>query len=159
NSLSFEDIKFDKNESLIHLIDKEVDEAFFEASVKNGSFDAKGKDDFKIVSEDNTDNLNLERPPLYLGGKIGILKKVYTNIRYPNLARENGIQGTVKIKFMVNQDGKLSNYTILENIGGGCGEEALRMIKILNDGFWIPGIANGEFVSTTYTIPIRFKLN
>ncbi|MDF0716311.1 phospho-sugar mutase [Muricauda sp. 334s03] len=49
NSLSFEDIKFDKDESLIHLIDKEVDEAFFEASVKNGSFDAKGKDDFKIV--------------------------------------------------------------------------------------------------------------
>jgi len=117
------------------------------------------KENFKIVSKDNTDNLNLERPPLYLGGKIGILKKVYTNIRYPNLARENGIQGTVKIKFMVNQDGKLSNYTILKNIGGGCGEEALRMIKILNDGFWIPGIANGEFVSTTYTIPIRFKLN
>lgn len=49
NSLSFEDIKFDKNESLIHIIDSEVDEAFFEASVKNGSFDAKGKDDFKIV--------------------------------------------------------------------------------------------------------------
>ncbi len=49
NSLSFEDIKFDKNESLIHFIDSEVDEAFFEASVKNGSFDAKGKDDFKIV--------------------------------------------------------------------------------------------------------------
>ncbi|WP_437395035.1 phospho-sugar mutase [Flagellimonas lutimaris] len=49
NALSFEDIKFDKDESLIHLIDEEVDEAFFEASVKNGSFDAKGKDDFKIV--------------------------------------------------------------------------------------------------------------
>ncbi|MCK0159906.1 phospho-sugar mutase [Allomuricauda sp. F6463D] len=49
NALSFEDIKFDKNESLIHHIDEEVDEAFFDASVKNGSFDAKGKDDFKIV--------------------------------------------------------------------------------------------------------------
>lgn len=49
NSLSFEDIKFDKNEKLIHHIDEEVDEAFFEASVKNGSFGAKGKDDFKIV--------------------------------------------------------------------------------------------------------------
>lgn len=49
NSLSFEDIKFDKNDALINLIDKDVDEAFFEASVKNGSFDAKGKDDFKIV--------------------------------------------------------------------------------------------------------------
>ena len=49
NSLSFEDIKFDKNESLIHHIDEEIDEAFFEASVKNGSFDARGKDDFKIV--------------------------------------------------------------------------------------------------------------
>ncbi|GLU44363.1 phospho-sugar mutase [Allomuricauda sp. NBRC 101325] len=49
NALSFEDIKFDANESLIHLIDEEVDEAFFEASVSNGNFNAKGKDDFKIV--------------------------------------------------------------------------------------------------------------
>ncbi|WP_228235666.1 phospho-sugar mutase [Allomuricauda sp. M10] len=49
DSLSFEDINFNKNESLIHLIDKEVDEAFFEASVKNGNFNAKGKDNFKIV--------------------------------------------------------------------------------------------------------------
>lgn len=49
NALSFEDIKFDKNESLIHYIDEDLDEAFFDASIKNGSFDAKGKDDFKIV--------------------------------------------------------------------------------------------------------------
>ena len=49
NSLSFGDIKFETNESLIRLIDREVDEAFIEASVKNGSFGAKGKDDFKIV--------------------------------------------------------------------------------------------------------------
>ncbi len=49
NSLSIESIKFDANESLIELIDKDVDEAFFEASVANGSFDAAGKDDFKIV--------------------------------------------------------------------------------------------------------------
>jgi len=49
NSLSYEDIKFDANNDLIELIDKEVDEAFIDASVKNGSFNAKGKDDFKIV--------------------------------------------------------------------------------------------------------------
>lgn len=49
NSLSFEDIKFNADESLIQLIDKDVDEAFFEASVNKGSFGAKGKDDFKIV--------------------------------------------------------------------------------------------------------------
>ncbi|WP_067034017.1 phospho-sugar mutase [Allomuricauda sp. CP2A] len=49
NALSFEDINFNADESIIHTIDKEVDDAFFEASVKNGSFDAKGKDDFKIV--------------------------------------------------------------------------------------------------------------
>ena len=49
NSLSFEDIKFAKNEDLIHLIDEEVDEAFFEGSLKHGNFDSKGKDDFKIV--------------------------------------------------------------------------------------------------------------
>lgn len=49
NALSFEDVRFKANEDLIELIDKEVDEAFFEASVKNGSFGAEGKDDFKIV--------------------------------------------------------------------------------------------------------------
>lgn len=49
NALAYEDINFDANESLIKLIDKEVDEAFFEASVANGNFDAKGKDNFKIV--------------------------------------------------------------------------------------------------------------
>jgi len=49
NSLSFEDIKFDADESLIELIDKKVDEAFIDASVKNGSFNAKDKDNFKIV--------------------------------------------------------------------------------------------------------------
>lgn len=49
NSLSFEDIKFNKDESLIQMIDQDVDEAFFEASVKNGSFNAKGKDNFHIV--------------------------------------------------------------------------------------------------------------
>lgn len=49
NSLSFEEIKFNADESLIELIDKKVDEAFIEASVKNGNFNAKGKDNFKIV--------------------------------------------------------------------------------------------------------------
>ncbi len=49
DSLSFEDIKFKSNDDLIHLIDKEVDEAFFEASVTNGSFNAQDKDNFKIV--------------------------------------------------------------------------------------------------------------
>ncbi|MEL6918186.1 MAG: phospho-sugar mutase [Bacteroidota bacterium] len=49
NTLQFQDINFDANESLVHFIDKEVDEAFIKASVKNGSFNAKGKDNFKIV--------------------------------------------------------------------------------------------------------------
>ena len=49
DSLSFEDIKFNANQNLIEAIDKEVDEAFFEESVKNGNFNAAGKDDFKIV--------------------------------------------------------------------------------------------------------------
>ena len=49
NKLSFEDIKFEADDSLIQLIDKEVDEAFISESVKNGNFNAKGKDDFKIV--------------------------------------------------------------------------------------------------------------
>lgn len=81
------------------------------------------------------------------------------NIRYPALAIENGIQGSVVVSFVVEKDGSITNAELLRDIGGGCGEEALRLINSMNEGYsWIPGQQRGRKVSVRFTLPIRFTL-
>ncbi len=81
------------------------------------------------------------------------------NVKYPAMARENGIDGTVYVGFIVRKDGSISNVSIkrgLNNGGGGCDAEALRVVKKMPD--WNPGMQDGEPVNVAYTLPIRFKL-
>lgn len=79
------------------------------------------------------------------------------NIRYPDTARRMSVQGKVLISCEVTEDGKLVNERVVEGIGGGCDEEALRMIQLIPDE-WIAGIKNGKPVRTKITLPIAFKL-
>ncbi|HKK77727.1 MAG TPA: energy transducer TonB [Saprospiraceae bacterium] len=81
------------------------------------------------------------------------------NIRYPGMAIENGIQGSVVVSFVIEKDGSITNAELLRDIGGGCGEEALRLINSMNDGHkWIPGKQRGRNVTVRFTLPIRFTL-
>lgn len=79
------------------------------------------------------------------------------NIRYPELAKENNIEGRVFIKFVVNEDGSISAAEILRGIGGGCDDEALRVLKSMPK--WKPGKQNGRAVKVFFTLPIVFKLS
>ena len=85
-----------------------------------------------------------------------MLKFIYERIKYPPIAHENNFQGTVVIRYVVNEDGSISNAEILRNVPGGCGEEALRVIKEFPN--WIPGQQNGEVVKVYFNIPIKFGL-
>ena len=89
-----------------------------------------------------------------------LLLFLYTQIRYPAIARENGIEGTVLIRFVVEPDGFLSNIEIAREIGGGCGAEAQRVITSMNamKERWIPGRQKGEAVRVLYLVPIKYKL-
>lgn len=78
------------------------------------------------------------------------------NIKYPEVARENNIQGKVLIQFIINEDGTLSDLKIVRNIGGGCDEEALRVVAAMPK--WKPGKQNGKNVKVQFTLPIYFKL-
>jgi len=78
------------------------------------------------------------------------------NIRYPELAKENNIEGRVFIRFVVNEDGSISATEILRGIGGGCDDEALRVLKGMPK--WKPGKQNGHAVKVFFTLPIVFKL-
>lgn len=90
-----------------------------------------------------------------------MLRYVYTNLKYPALARERSIQGEVLIDFLVNEDGSVSDPKIIKDIGGGCGEEALKVAQdMIDKGVrWIPGKKNGKVASMRYTLPVKFKLH
>ena len=85
-----------------------------------------------------------------------MLSFIYTNIKYPAQARENGTQGMVVVKFVVEKDGSISSPEIARSIGGGCDEEVLRVIKLMPD--WVPGKQDGETVRVQFVLPVRFKL-
>lgn len=89
-----------------------------------------------------------------------MLEFIYQNIRYPEEARMNGIEGTVVLKFVVEKDGSVSNAAVVKEIGGGCGNEALRIINGMNGiGLaWVPGKKAGVAVRCEMTFPIKFKL-
>jgi TonB family protein len=76
-------------------------------------------------------------------------------IKYPEEAEKNNISGVVKVNFLVNRDGHLSDFTILEGLGYGCDEEAIRVLKLTPD--WLPGLQRGNPVPVKITLPIAFQ--
>lgn len=79
------------------------------------------------------------------------------NIQYPVSAREAGISGKVTIQFVVNEDGSISNAKVLRGIGGGCEEEAIRVINAMPK--WKAGKSNGKAVKVFFRLPVTFKMH
>ena len=89
-----------------------------------------------------------------------LLEFVYANIVYPPMARENHVTGTVVIRFVVDEKGTVKQAEILRDVGGGCGEEALRVVNLMNtlSERWTPGQQRGRNVKVYFTFPVKFKL-
>lgn len=86
-----------------------------------------------------------------------MLAFINDNIKYPETALSKGIEGTCVIQFIVEKDGRTSNYKLTKDIGSGCGEEALRVVKLMSK--WIPGKQRGAPVRVLYNVPVKFKLS
>ena len=98
----------------------------------------------------------VEEMPSYPGGEQKLMEYVAKNIKYPQIARETGIQGRVFVGFVVEPDGSVSNVKVLRGIGGGCDEEAMRVVKGMPK--WKPGKQRGKAVRVSYMLPVNFKL-
>jgi len=98
----------------------------------------------------------VENAPAFPGGDIARMKFLQDNIKYPAMARESGIQGTVYVTFVVERNGSVTDVKILRGIGGGCDEEAVRVVK--NMPKWEPGKQRGKPVRVQFNMPIRFTL-
>ena len=90
------------------------------------------------------------------GGMAGWNKYLSENLRYPENAQENGIEGTVIVAFVVDTDGSITDIEILNGIGGGCDDEAIRIVK--GAPKWTPGTQNGVPMRRQMRLPLKFKL-
>lgn len=99
----------------------------------------------------------VESMPDFPGGDAARIKYLNENIKYPQMARESGIQGRVFVTFVVEKDGAVTDVRVLRGIGGGCDEEAIRVIK--NMPKWDAGKQRGKPVRVQFNMPILFKLN
>jgi protein TonB len=85
-----------------------------------------------------------------------LLEFIYQNIRYPEAARNIGIEGMVFVRFVVEKDGSISKAEVLRDPGGGLGTEALRVVQMMP--LWHPGRQQGRAVRVQFNLPVNFKL-
>lgn len=98
----------------------------------------------------------VEKMPQFPGGEALMLQFLTEKLQYPRLAKEYGIEGRVVISFLVEKDGSLTDIKIVKGIGGGCDEEALRLVRAMPP--WKPGEHRGRTVRVSYTLPVTFKM-
>ena len=98
----------------------------------------------------------VEVMPEFPGGPAKMMEYIQKNIKYPMMARESDIQGRVFVSFVVEPDGSISNVGVMRGIGGGCDEEAVRVVNSMPK--WNPGKQRGTAVRCSFTVPIIFKL-
>ena len=99
----------------------------------------------------------VEEMPDFPGGMQKLADYLAKNIKYPQMARESGIQGRVFVNFVIEPDGHVSNVNVMRSLGGGCDEEAIRVVKSMPK--WKPGKQRGKPVRESYILPVNFQLH
>jgi protein TonB len=94
--------------------------------------------------------------PIPPGGMEGWVKYFRENLKYPETAKKNGIEGMVMLSFIVRSDGSVTDVEVLRGIGGGCDEEAMRLLA--NSPKWTPGKKENKPVDVEMKLPVQFKL-
>lgn len=98
----------------------------------------------------------VEQMPAFPDGEAAMFGFISKHIDYPDMAKNNGIEGTVYVSFVVEKDGSITNVQVRRDIGGGCGEEAVRVVKMMPN--WLPGKQRGVPVRVQFNLPIKYKL-
>lgn len=97
-----------------------------------------------------------DQPPLFIGSDVALAE--YTSrLSYPEAAQSRNIQGKVVVAFMIDTLGHLSNYRLVQRIGGGCDEEALRVARTVPEQ-WVPARLGRRAVAVEYELPLNFRL-
>ncbi|MBF1067764.1 MAG: energy transducer TonB, partial [Porphyromonadaceae bacterium] len=98
----------------------------------------------------------VEEQPEFIGGQDAFRKFLQNNLRYPERAADEGIQGRVMVRFIVERDGSVSAVEVAKGVDPDLDKEAVRVVKALPK--WKPGRQQGKAVRTRYMLPIVFTL-
>lgn len=137
-----------------------------------GAFDVKGNDDAagQVLQakqdiaqpeppkepEENKVFTTVEQMPSFPGGDAALMKWLSSNVRYPAVAEENGIQGRVVVSFVVERNGNITDVQVVKSVDPSLDREASRVVKAMPN--WIPGKQNGSAVRVKYNVPVTFRL-
>ncbi|MDR1763527.1 MAG: M56 family metallopeptidase [Dysgonamonadaceae bacterium] len=105
---------------------------------------------------ENTVYQHVEVMPSFPGGDEALMKWLSTNLVYPVKAQENGIEGTVTVRFIIKSDGTVSDAQVVKSLSDECDAESLRVFDKMPK--WIPGKQSGKAVNVYYNLPIRYRL-
>jgi protein TonB len=131
------------------------------ADVKNGDDAGQLIEDVKVaVTQAEPPPFDIvEQMPTYPGGDGELMKFLSTNIKYPPIALENGIEGKVIVRFVVNRSGEVDRAEVVRSLDPSCDREALRVVNLMKGKYkWVPGKQNGENVPVWFTLPVTFRL-
>ncbi|MGQ8337347.1 energy transducer TonB [Sunxiuqinia sp. A32] len=98
----------------------------------------------------------VEEMPEFPGGELALRKFIANSIQYPVVAQENGIEGKVYVRFVVNADGRVSNAEVIRSVDPALDKEAIRVVS--NLPIWKPGKQRGKPVRVAFSVPISFVL-
>lgn len=98
----------------------------------------------------------VEEMPSFPGGNGALMQFLQSNVKYPVVAQENGVQGRVQIGFVVERDGSITDVRVVRSVDPSLDKEAMRVVKMMPR--WNPGKQNGQTVRVKYTVPVLFRL-
>lgn len=101
-------------------------------------------------------NLDQAPYPIFTDTHQTLAGYIMSNLKYPELAIKQNVTGIVKMSFIIETNGKISNVEIVNSVGAGCNEEAVRILRMLK---WMPGVYNNRAVRTRTTLTISFNLD
>lgn len=114
-------------------------------------------DTIKKKEDENKIELISAKMPQFPGGDEAMMKYLSKNIKYPTQASEMGITGNVVLTFVVDRSGKVTDIRALKKVGGGCTEEAIRVVEGMPQ--WEPGLnEKGKPVRVQFNLPVNFRL-
>ncbi len=107
------------------------------------------------VEDEDLMGVIIEEYPSFPGGEEALYDFINKNLQYPEAAREANITGTVVVSFVIEKDGTISKVRIIRDLGYGCGEEAVRVVKMMPK--WNPGKQGGIIVRSEFVLPVKFN--
>ena len=153
-----DEIKLDE----VQKSDKAVGAFTVEGNDEVGGAVLKAKEDIaapeppKHVVEETKIFTVVEQMPMFPGGDPALMRYLSSNIHYPTVAAENGVQGRVVVGFVVERDGSITDVNVLRSVDPSLDREAMRVVKSMPR--WQPGKQNGSAVRVKYQVPVSFRL-